>query len=118
MTQQPSTEQLDLFASKIEDQVDIKPLTILEQHQAALATRLNISLAQYKKLASTLQSDKLSICVELLGAKKHNVPFRRWADTTLRAWLESDEVRYFPLTNTQLDRLKPRWPPKFQIPVA
>lgn len=90
-------------------------MTDLEMRQELFAKDFGLSLAQYKKLASSVTSDELISCLELLKAKTHKSHFRSSVSAALWRWLESG-VTLKPLSLNQMRAIVPKWPVKYRIP--
>lgn len=90
-------------------------MTDLEVRQERFAQDFGLTLVQYKKLASSLDTAELISCLELLKAKKHKSHFRQSMHDALLQWIEYGGSLK-PLSMNQLKAIVPNWPVKIQIP--
>lgn len=87
----------------------------LELRQERFALDFGLTLAQYKKLASSLGHTDLISCLELLKARRFRSKTRKQAQEQILQWLEfGTDLK--PLSANQLKMIAPTWPIKFQIP--
>lgn len=90
-------------------------MTDLEVRQEQFALSFGLTLVQYKKLASSVTTDELISCLELLKAKKHRSHFRASIAVELRQWLDYGGALK-PLSVFQLKAIVPKWPIKYSLP--
>ena len=77
-----------------------------------------ITCDEYKRLCSSMRTDEVITCLELLKAKRHRSPFRQAMEARIREWLEQADssIRTRPLTPKEFEAAKPKWPITYTLP--
>ncbi len=88
----------------------------LEQSQREFALKFRISYEEYKILVTSMTTDEVITCLELLRAKKHKSKFRERMETQIREWLAHDYGNSKPLTDKDFMWARPKWPIHYQLP--
>ena len=90
-------------------------MSTLETRQEEFAKTFNLTLAQYKRLASSVNAEELITCLELLKARTHRSRSRAEMAESVRQWIDCGTALK-PLSLFEFRKAVPTWPVRFQIP--